>query len=146
MIYTAAAHGGGGQCAWAYVIVAHSPEGVRERVAEAAGTIENTTEPAAKLRAAEEGLQRTPVGVAVQVVSNHQYLIDGACKHMDGWKEAGWRRPKGKKLANVDTWKRIYSLNSAREVEWVLQGELLDPSDATRAEGLAYQKLDAIRW
>lgn len=106
-----------GPAAWGVVVFA--PDG-QERSADH-GFIGQGTNQIAEITAAIEGLQRTPAGVAVELVSDSQYVLKGLSEWRAGWERRGFRNAKGEPVANLELWKRLFAVADARQVSvrWV---------------------------
>ena len=101
------------------------------------GFIGPGTNQIAELTAAIEGLSRVPVGAAVELVSDSQYVLKGISEWRAGWERKGWRNSKGEPVANLALWKRLFALADERRVStrWV-RGHNGDPYNE-RADALA---------
>ena len=75
----------------------------------------------AELTAAIEGLARVPLGAAVELVSDSQYVLKGLTEWRAGWERKGWRNSKGDAVANLALWKQLFTAADARRVSvrWV---------------------------
>ena len=95
----------------------------------------------AELTAAIEGLSRVPVGAAVELVSDSQYVLKGISEWRGGWERKGWRNSKGEPVANLGLWKRLFALADERCVStrWV-RGHNGDAHNE-RADALANKAL-----
>jgi ribonuclease HI len=109
-------HGNPGPCSWGVVIV--PPLG---------GTIENSgflghgTNQIAELSAALFGLEMTPQGADVLLISDSQYTLKGLTEWRRGWEAKGYKNSKGETVANLGIWKRLYAVADQRRVrvQWV---------------------------
>lgn len=130
-----------GPAAWGAVIL--GPDG--RQTEEAHGFIGHGTNQIAEIVAAIEGLQRVPEGVAVELVSDSQYVLKGLSEWRAGWERRGFRNSKNEPVANLDLWKRLFTVADARQVSvrWVRghNGDLLNE----RADALANQALSLAR-
>ena len=106
-----------GPAAWGAVVIA--PDG--GEVAAHSGFIGHGTNQIAELTAAIEGLTRTPEGVAVELVSDSQYVLKGVTEWRAGWERKGFRNSRGEPVANLALWKRLFALADKRRVttRWV---------------------------
>ena len=105
------------------------------------GFIGPGTNQIAELTAAIEGLSRVPVGAAVELVSDSQYVLKGISEWRGGWERKGWRNSKGEPVANLGLWKRLFALADERCVStrWV-RGHNGDAHNE-RADALANKAL-----
>ena len=126
-----------GPAAWGAVIL--SPQG--QAVEEAHGFIGHGTNQIAEITAAIEGLLRVPSGVVVELVSDSQYVLKGLSEWRAGWERKGWRNSKNEPVANLELWKKLFSIADERSVRvrWVRghNGDVLNE----RADALANQAL-----
>lgn len=99
--------------------------------------IGRATNQVAELTAALEGLQRTPEGVQVELVSDSQYVLKGLTEWRAGWERRGWKNSKGEAVANQPLWKQLYAVADKRQLKtrWV-RGHNGDPFNE-QADGLA---------
>lgn len=101
---------------WAFVVL----EG-EKRLHEAAGFLKQASNNEAEMWAAIHGLRWIEKHVqpapAVLVVSDSQYLVNGASEWAYGWKMKGWRNTSGK-AANIPLWETILDIQSRLRVDW----------------------------
>jgi ribonuclease HI len=112
-----ACSGNPGPAAWGAVVLA--PGG--EEVAAHSGFIGFGTNQIAEIKAAIEGLSRTPEGAEVELVSDSQYVLKGLSEWRAGWERKGFRNSKGEPVANLELWKQLFALADKRRVvtRWV---------------------------
>ena len=106
-----------GPAGWGVVLIA--ADGVTET--DHYGFIGPGTNQIAELTAALEGLSRVPVGDAVELVSDSQYVLKGLGEWRAGWERKGYRNSKGEQVANLALWKQLFAAADARKVttRWV---------------------------
>jgi ribonuclease HI len=109
--------GNPGPCAWGAVVIA--PDGGAKT--EGSGFLGHGTNQIAELRAALHGLEMTPVGAEVLLVSDSQYALKGLTEWRRGWEAKGFRNSKGEIVANLALWKLLYAAADLRKVrtQWV---------------------------
>jgi ribonuclease HI len=67
-----------------------------------------TTNNRMELMAALEGLQATPAGSDVELVTDSSYLANAIAKGwLEGWQRKGWRTASKQPVANRDLWERM---------------------------------------
>ena len=122
-----------GPAGWGAVLVA--PDGKTE--SDHFGFIGPGTNQIAELTAAIESLSLVPIGAAVELVSDSQYVLKGLSEWRAGWERKGYKNSKGEQVANLALWKKLFALADARKVKtrWV-RGHNGDPFNE-RADGLA---------
>ena len=105
------------------------------------GFIGMGTNQIAELTAALEGLGRTPIGAAVELVSDSQYVLKGLSEWRAGWERKGFRNSKNEPVANLALWKLLFAAADARRisVRWV-RGHNGEPYNE-RADALANRAL-----
>lgn len=106
-----------GPAGWGVVLIA--ADGVTET--DHYGFIGPGTNQIAELTAALEGLSRVPVGAAVELVSDSQYVLKGLSEWRAGWERKGYRNSKGEQVANLALWQQLFAAADARKVttRWV---------------------------
>jgi ribonuclease HI len=109
--------GNPGPCAWGAVVI--PPDG-GARI-EGSGFLGHGTNQIAELRAALHGIEMTPVGAEVLLVSDSQYALKGLTEWRRGWEAKGFRNSKGEIVANLAIWKLLYAAADQRRVrtQWV---------------------------
>ena len=109
--------GNPGPCAWGAVVI--PPDG-GARI-EGSGFLGHGTNQIAELRAALHGIEMTPVGAEVLLVSDSQYTLKGLTEWRRGWEAKGFRNAKGEIVANLALWKLLYAAADQRQVrtQWV---------------------------
>lgn len=55
----------------------------------------------------------------IEVVTDSQYVINGATKWTKGWVTRGWVNSKGQPVANRDLWERLIPLTAGVTFRWV---------------------------
>lgn len=88
------------------------------------GAIPRTTNNRAELTAVIKGLEQTPEGTSVRIVSDSTYVVRGINEWMAKWKSQGWRagtKNHNRPLQNLDLWLRLDGLLDYRNVtaDWV---------------------------
>jgi ribonuclease HI len=128
-----------GPAGWGAVLLAPAGQAGSEHY----GFIGPGTNQIAELMAAIEGLTRVPVGAAVELVSDSQYVLKGLSEWRAGWERKGFRNSKGDPVANLALWKRLFAIADARKVttRWV-RGHNGDKYNE-RADALANLALQA---
>jgi ribonuclease HI len=106
-----------GPAGWGAVLI--SPDGCI--TTEHYGFIGPGTNQIAELTAALQGLQKVPLGVAVELVSDSQYVLKGLSEWRAGWERKGFKNSKGETIANLALWKQLFAVADARQVSvrWV---------------------------
>lgn len=129
-----------GPAAWGLVLL--DPQGGIQKFN---GFIGHGTNQIAELTAAIEALTRIPEGARVELVSDSQYTLKGLTEWRAGWERRGFRNSKNEPVANLELWKRLFSLADARKVtvRWVKghAGDLYNE----KADALATQALEECR-
>lgn len=105
-----------GPAGWGVVL--HGPAG---QVSHHWGFLGPGTNQIAELNAAIAGLELTPAGAVVALVSDSQYVVKGLTEWRSGWERKGFRNSKGEPVANMALWKRLFALADERAVQarWV---------------------------
>lgn len=85
------------------------------------GYLIKTTNNEMELLAIVKGLEATPNGDKVLVVSDSMYAVDGINSWMHRWVKKDWMLKKAKKVKNLGPWKRIYQSYHRTELKakWV---------------------------
>lgn len=101
---------------WAAVIIGDDGD-----KAEMFGHASNTTNQRMELTAPIAALELMPTDIPIVVHSDSKYVVDGIRLWVPGWKANGWQRGTARKpqpVANLDLWKRLEEVASARMVTW----------------------------
>jgi ribonuclease HI len=80
------------------------PDGHEE---EFSGGEPQTTNNRMEMMAVLQGLSRIPNDSAARVVTDSQYVVNGAKSWLASWKRKGWRTSTGKSVLNRDLWESI---------------------------------------
>jgi ribonuclease HI len=104
--------GNPGQGTWAVVIE------IDGETQQFSGAVENTTNNRMELTAAVEGLHCIESSRSVQVVTESDYLFQGATRWIHGWRQREWRKKDGKPISNKDLWLELHKLMEEREISW----------------------------
>ena len=113
VLYTdGACIGNPGPGGWAYVLP-HASATV-----EASGGVSQTTNNQMELTAAIKGLDATPVGSVVELVTDSQYVVKGMTEWLAGWLRNSWRNGKKEPVANRALWEQLVAVAGARSVAW----------------------------
>jgi len=99
--------GNPGPCAWGAVVI--PPDGGAP--IEGSGFLGHGTNQIAELSAALHGIEMTPVGAEVLLVSDSQYTLKGLTEWRRGWEAKGFRNSKGEIVANLAIWKQLYAVS-----------------------------------
>lgn len=75
-----------------------------------------TTNNRMELTAVIEGLRALKRQVKVEIYTDSKYVMDGASKWMQGWKDKGWTKKGG--LKNADLWQKLDEELSNHDVLW----------------------------
>lgn len=116
-VYTdGASRGNPGPAAFG-VVVLHPERGTIEN----SGFIGRATNQVAELTAALKGLEATPEGADVLLLSDSEYTLKGMTDWRGGWERNGYRTSGGKPVANLEHWKMIWAAADKRRVrtQWV---------------------------
>ncbi|SRR5581483_1599872 len=108
-----ACSGNPGPGGWGTVV--RFPDGHEE---ERSGFDPRTTNNRMELTAVLQGLSLVPGGSSVTVVSDSQYVVNGACSWLDGWKRKGWRTASKAEVLNRDLWECIDAERDRLRLRW----------------------------
>jgi ribonuclease HI len=108
-----ACSGNPGPGGWGVIVI--QPDGERR---ELSGFEARTTNNRMELMGVLQGLSLAPNGADVTVVSDSQYVINGACSWLDGWKRKGWKTAGKKDVLNRDLWESIDAERSRLRLRW----------------------------
>lgn len=130
--------GNPGPSSWGSVVIA--PDGT---ITEGSGFLGRGTNQAAELSAAIHGLEMTPVGASVLVISDSQYVLKGLTEWRRGWESRGFTTASGDPVKNLPIWMRLYAVADQRKIstQWV-RGHSGDVHNE-RCDALARQAIDA---
>jgi ribonuclease HI len=90
-------------------------------VIELVGYEPMTTNNRMEMMAVISGLEYVRRNSVVHVVSDSQYVVNGATKWMAAWERKNWVRNKNESVKNVDLWQRMKQAIDKHKVtfEWV---------------------------
>jgi len=134
IIYTdGACKGNPGPGGWGVVISRNG------RTKELHGGTPWTTNNQMELTAVIKALEALKLPLPVRLHTDSKYIVEGVTKYLDNWKARGWRKSDGKPVLNGELWKRLDTLASVHQVEWVwVRGHSGDAGNE-RADQLANQ-------
>lgn len=52
------------------------------------------------------------------VMTDSEYVLNGICEWLPGWKARGWRSADGKPVKNIDLWQRLETACVGKTVHW----------------------------
>jgi ribonuclease HI len=105
-------HGNPGAGGYAAIIVS----GREER--EITGAVPFTTNNRMELTAAIRALESLPEHTRVHMVTDSQYLKNGATVWIHDWIRRGWKTSSRKDVLNRDLWEKLLALSRHHEVSW----------------------------
>ncbi len=100
-------HGGAG------VILIY--KGKEKRISQ---PIEDGTNNISEITAAILALEALKKPCSVKLITDSQYVINGATKWCHGWVRRGWKTAAGEPVKNEELFKRLLELCSIHDVEW----------------------------
>ncbi len=104
---------------------------------ELSGGAKDTTNNRMELSAVIEGLKKLNKPCKVHIFTDSKYVLDGATKWLEGWKQKGWKNSQRKEVINKDLWLIFDDLNKYHALEWTwVKGHAGDPLNE-RADELA---------
>ena len=98
---------------WAFVLTTPDKEVISEY-----GYEERSTNNRMEIKAALEGLKRTPQGAKVTLNSDSSYVLNGIDKWIAGWRRKGFKR-NNKRIPNDDLWRALDDELAVRTVKCV---------------------------
>lgn len=143
-LYTdGACSGNPGPGGWGYLL-RRTSDGSETKVA---GAELQTTNNRMEMLSVIRGLEETPAGASILLITDSQYVVKGIDEWMVGWKANGWRRKDGRRLVpikNEELWQSLDALLMERKVRctWV-RGHAghLENEECDRMAVEAYQRL-----
>lgn len=80
----------------------------------------DTTNNRMEMMAAIRALEAVKPGYrgTITLWTDSTYVLKGITEWIHGWKKRGWKNSQKKDVKNVDLWKELDALNSARDVNW----------------------------
>ncbi|MBV9120041.1 MAG: ribonuclease HI [Chloroflexi bacterium] len=140
-VYTdGACSGNPGPGGWGAIVV--DPGGRRQ---EFSGYEPSTTNNRMELMAVLQGLSHVPTDSSALVVSDSQYVINGACKWLLGWKRKGWRTASGGNVLNRDLWESIDAEKERLTLRWEWVRGHREHVENNRADYLAVNAIKAAQ-
>lgn len=80
--------------------------------------IEDGTNNISEITAAILALEALKKPCSVRLITDSQYVINGATRWCDGWIRRGWKTASGEPVKNEQLFKRLLELCSIHDVEW----------------------------
>ncbi|MDZ4719525.1 MAG: ribonuclease HI [Roseiflexaceae bacterium] len=130
-----ACRGNPGPGGWAAII----SDGTTTR--EIGGGEPHTTNNRMELRAAVEALRLVDPNKPVRIVTDSQYLINGATRWIRGWQRSGWLTKEEKPVEHRDLWEEIDRLAGSRVTWEYVRGHAGHPENE-RADRIAQSYAD----
>lgn len=92
-----------------------------DEVLHLAGNEQGTTNNRMELLAVIKALEKLTTSCEVDLFSDSKYVVDGLTSWVKNWKRNNWKTKDGKKVLNVDLWKRALILKEKHKVRlhWV---------------------------
>lgn len=90
-----------------------------DREMKVTGYNPNTTNNRMEMMAVIEGLNKVKEGSYVKVISDSNYVIKGLQEWLSEWKKRGWKTAGKKTVKNQDLWKRLDSLVTKYNIEFI---------------------------
>jgi ribonuclease HI len=94
-----------------------------------------------ELRAAVEALRLVPSNARVRIVTDSQYLVQGATSWVKGWKRNGWQTRDERPVEHRDLWEELDQLAGTRVAWEQVRGHTGHPENE-RADQLAQSYAD----
>jgi ribonuclease HI len=104
---------------------------------EMSGSEAHTTNNRMEITAAIEGLRALKERCSVEIVTDSEYLKNGATEWMVNWKRNGWKTKGRKPVVNQDLWEELDALVSKHDVRWTWTRGHSNHADNNRCDELA---------
>lgn len=139
-LYTdGACSGNPGPGGWACVLI------YKDKTRQCAGGSPETTNNRMELSAVIEGLNLLHEPCQVHIFTDSKYVMDGASKWLDGWKDNGWRKADKKAVLNVDLWQALDTAMARHHITWTwVKGHAGHPQNEL-VDSLACAQRDAYK-
>lgn len=102
----------GGKGGWAALVRHDGAETVLS------GGLASTTSNQLDLLGAIAALERLPKGISAAVYTLSDYLRNGACRWIEGWRRRGWKTQEGQPVLHRQLWERLAAAMAVRRVTW----------------------------
>lgn len=110
---------------WAAVIEAN------DDTTQFSGNAMQTTSNRMELLAAIEGLSHLTPGVPIRIITQSDYLHQGATSWIHGWKQRQWKKRDGEPVSNADLWQQLDTMLATYKPAWVnARGQTVAALDA----------------
>lgn len=131
-----ACSGNPGPGGWGVLLRAMNGDRVlKER--ELCGGEADTTNNRMELLAAINALDALDRSSAITIVTDSQYVKNGVCNWIHGWKRNGWKTASKKPVKNADLWQQLDAAQARHQVTWEwVKGHAGHPENE-RADALA---------
>lgn len=82
------------------------------------GGSDNVTNNQMELTAAIQVMDFFKDPTYIHIITDSEYLINGASKWIDGWRKRGWKTASGDVVKNVELWKKIDAYLTYHTITW----------------------------
>ncbi len=83
------------------------------------GSAHKTTSNRMEVLAAIEGLSHIEPGATVRIITQSDYLHQGASSWIHGWKKRDWKKRDGEPVSNADLWQKLDTMLTAYRPIWI---------------------------
>ncbi|KPK34740.1 MAG: ribonuclease H [Betaproteobacteria bacterium SG8_40] len=108
------------------------------------GGEQETTNNRMELQAVIEALSSLKRHSRVRLHTDSQYVHNGIVSWIHNWKKRGWKTADRKPVKNVDLWRRLDTLASGHDVEWVWVRGHAGHDGNERADALANRGVTTV--
>jgi ribonuclease HI len=108
------------------------------------GGEQETTNNRMELQAVIEALSSLKRHSRVRLHTDSQYVHNGIVSWIHNWKKRGWKTAGRKPVKNVDLWRRLDTLASGHDVEWVWVRGHAGHDGNERADALANRGVTTV--
>ena len=130
MITDGACKGNPGRGGWACILK------FQKHVKELYGFDPHTTNNRMEMTAAIAGMASLREPCKVEILTDSEYLLQGATVWSKGWKQGGWKK-KGEPIKNWDLWMAIDHLQQKHDTHWTWTRGHSRDAENNRADELA---------
>ncbi len=86
---------------------------------ELSGYEPKTTNNRMELTAVIKALEKLKRPCRVRIFTDSNYVVQGMTKWIHNWQKKNWKNSQKKEVVNQDLWKKLLSISTLHDIEWI---------------------------